>query len=204
MEYNHTIKEIAARVGKTPQSIQKLRSKNLSFFEAHTKTRGRAIFFDDEALGWFMDYYRITPNDTQEQPEPTEEQPQDNAETTFEDAETTETAQDDTPKTTNDTQEQPHETAREALLAARVAELEAELRRMRAELDEQRQIHKGLLLTLAGEQENVRRMIDAHKPFLARLKDFFTRNKKPALLLPSTQPQEAPGEAAEPEAGETT
>lgn len=59
MEYNHTIRDIATKTGKTTQSIQKLRNKNSEFLSQHTQTRGRFIFFDDTAFEWFLNYYGI-------------------------------------------------------------------------------------------------------------------------------------------------
>lgn len=203
MEYNHTIKEIAAEVKKTPQSIQKLRSKNLDFFALHTKSRGRTLYFDNIAFEWIRDYYRMPTNAAQEQQEPPEKQPTQTdagAMPPDDGGKTTDTPPDDTAKTTADNQNRPEPTENEALLSLKVKELEGQLEqakkdkeRLEKELDEQRQLHRALVISLANEQANLRAILEARKPFLARLKAFFTREKT-ALIVADTKPAEAAGD----------
>lgn len=192
MEYNHTIKEIAAKVKKSPQSIQKLRSKNLDFFNLHTKSRGRTLYFDDAAVEWIRDYYCMPTNAAQKQQEPPANQPtQTDAGAIPPDGEG---------KTTADNQNRPEPTQNEALLSLKVKELEGQLEqtkkdkeKLEKELAEQRQLHRALVIALANEQANVRTILEARKPFLARLKAFFTR-EKPALIVADAKPAEAAGE----------
>lgn len=203
MEYNHTIKEIAAEVKKSPQSIQKLRSKNLDFFNLHTKSRGRTLYFDDAAFEWIRDYYCMPTNAAQEQQEPPANQPtQTDAEAMPPDDEgkTTDTPPEDTAKTTADNPNRPEPTQNEALLSLKVKELEGQLEqakkdieKLEKELAEQRQLHRALVITLANEQANVRTILEARKPFLARLKAFFTREKT-ALIVADAKPAEAAGD----------
>ena len=204
MEYNHTIKEIAAEVGKTPQSIQKLRSKNLAFFEIHTKSRGRTLYFDDIAFDWIRDYYRMPIITAQEQPKTPAEQPTETdagATPPDDGGKTTDTPPEDTAKTTADNTNRPKQTENEALLSLKVKELEGQLEqakkdkeKLEKELEEQKQLHRALVIALANEQANVRTILEARKPFLARVKAFFTREKT-ALIIADAKPAE--GEAVE-------
>lgn len=199
MEYNHTIKEIAVIVGKTPQSIQKLRSKNLSFFEAHTKSRGRTIYFDEAALDWIKDYYQITADAAEKQPNPPAKQPS----PTDAESETTQTNEPQSSaqgernaNTTDAAQEQQETTKRVEELLLRIKGLEEELEKAKKEAEENRQLYRALAIALAQEQNNMRMVLETRKPFLARLKSLFTRQKPAYLSAPTTTAQEGPQEAA--------
>lgn len=57
MEYKYTINEIASKTKVSLQSLYTLIKKNKEFINDHSRRKQRKVFYDQEALNFFMEYY---------------------------------------------------------------------------------------------------------------------------------------------------
>lgn len=140
MEYKYSINDIASKTKVSKQSLYNLIKKNQEFINKNSRRIQRKIYYNQEALNFFINYYQ--PGSTEETAQEAVETPQ-----AVEEKETVDTSA----------------TEQIAALKAEIEELKKKLSETEAERKELLQQNGALILTVQQQQQEKMLLLPAPK-----------------------------------------
>jgi len=160
MEYPYSIKDLATKVNKTQQSLQKFIKKNSGFINEHTLQTGRFKMYDQAVMDLVVDYYKL-PQETG------------NADHPAETADTDEAAEKESAYTARIAELEAEITAKNA----EIANLKSQLENSEKERQEMIRQNGSLLLLLQEEKQEKMLLLPApKKSFRQRLAGLFRQS----------------------------